>query len=199
MIFQISFAGKEFLNEEVMRQQLTENPGFSIDYLPGFKFRGLSDSTIFFDNNHLRMVQNYRNAFMRLAVHYRNTYRNDMLVSILDEMNAKLPYDIIGIDNGLLFEIGNLYRTSGKEDKYKEIASFVEQRALADLEKNPEDVSSYYNPYRILIETYENLQSYDKLVMIWEKLEQMYPNDPTVKASIQKYKQLLEQKDTVIN
>jgi len=191
--------GKEFLNEEVMRQQLTENPGFSIDYLPGFKFRGLSDSTIFFDNNHLRMAQNYRNAFMRLAVHYRNTNRNDMLVSILDEMNAKLPYDIIGIDNGLLFEIGNLYRTSGKEDKYKEIASFVEQRALADLEKNPEDVSSYYNPYRILIETYENLQSYDKLVMIWEKLEQMYPNDPTVKASIQKYKQLLEQKDTVIN
>jgi hypothetical protein len=73
----------------------------------------------------------------------------------------------------------------------------VEKRALEDLERNPSDVSSYYNPYRILIDTYENLQEYDKLLGIWEKLEVMFPNDPTVKANIQRYRQMLTQPDTL--
>jgi hypothetical protein len=191
--------GREFINVEVMKKQLEENPGFSRDYQPGFKFRGLNDPTIFFDHNHQRMVQNYRNAFMRLAVHYRGTNQNDKLVQTLDKMNEKLPYDIIYMDNGLLFEVGNLYLMAGAEDRHREISAVVERNALAALEENPDDVSSYYNPYRILIETYETLEDYEKLKMIWERLETMFPNDPTVKSSIEKYQRLIEQKDSIIN
>jgi hypothetical protein len=60
-------------------------------------------------------------------------------------------------------------------------------------------VSSYYNPYRILIETYENTEQFDKLLALWQKLETMFPNDPTVKANIQKYQKLTQQKDTTGN
>ena len=72
----------------------------------------------------------------------------------------------------------------------------VEQRALESIKANPNDVNSYHNPYRLLIETYENLGEYDKLIGIWEKLETMFPNDPTVKSNLAKYRQLLQKQDT---
>ena len=145
------------------------------------------------------MVQNYRNAFMRLAVHYHNIDKNDLVAEVLDEMDEKLPYNILGIDNGLLFEIGNLYQLSGANERYIEIAKVIEKNALSALEKNPGDVNSYYNPYRILLETYENLKDYNKLVGIWQRLETLYPNDPSVKASIQKYQQLAAGQDSLNN
>ncbi|NNJ52904.1 MAG: DUF2723 domain-containing protein, partial [Ignavibacteriaceae bacterium] len=166
-------------------------------YLPGFRYTGLNDPSIFFDDNHKRMIQNYRNGFMRLAVHYRSEGNNAAVIKTLDDMNKKLPYEILGIDNGLLFEISNLYFASGAKEKYKEIVVQVERQALEDLERNPSDVSSYYNPYRILIDTYESLNEYDKLLGIWEKLEVMFPNDPTVKTNIQRYRQMLTQPDTL--
>jgi len=68
---------------------------------------------------------------------------------------------------------------------------------LLDLEKNPEDVQSYYNPYRLLIEIYENTEQNDKLLELWRKLETMFPNDPTVKSNIEKYQQMTQPKDTL--
>jgi hypothetical protein len=189
--------GREFVNEEILKLQLAGSTNANKNYQPGFRYTGLNDPSIFFDNNHTRMVQNYRNGFMRLAVHYRSTGDNAAVIKTLDDMNEKLPYSILGIDNGLLFEISNLYFMSGAKDKYALLIKDVEKTALEQLERNPSDVSSYYNPYRILIETYENLQDYDKLLGIWEKLEVLFPNDPTVKASIQKYRQLVTQPDTL--
>ena len=191
--------GKEFVNAEMLRAQLIENPGYSKEFQPGFKFRGLNDSTIFFDNNHKRMVQNYRNAFMRLAVYYRNIGKDDQVVEVLDDMDEKLPYHILGIDNGLLFEIGNLYQLSGANDRYVDIAKEVEKNALLALERNPGDVNSYYNPYRLLLEIYENLKDYNKLVGVWQRLEILYPNDPSVKSNIQKYQQLAAGQDSLSN
>ena len=111
-------------------------------------------------------------------------------------MNEKLPYKVLGMDNGLLFEVANLYFYAGDREKFSEISADVEARALADLEKNPEDVQSYYNPYRLLIEIYENTEQHDKLLALWQKLETMFPNDPTVKSNIEKYQQMTQPKDT---
>jgi len=191
--------GKEFVDEEVLKEQLKGTDGYSKEYQPGFKFRGLNNPDIFLDENHKRMVQNYRNAFMRLAVYYRNNGDNKKVVSVLNNMNEKLPYKVIGIDTGLLFEIANLYLISGDKEKHRELSKDVEQMALTDLENNPSDVNSYYNPYRILIETYENLNDNDKLLGIWERLETMFPNDPNVKANIQKYRQLTMPNDSSAN
>ncbi|RKY90308.1 MAG: DUF2723 domain-containing protein, partial [Ignavibacteriae bacterium] len=128
-----------------------------------------------------------------------NIEKNDLVAEVLDEMDEKLPHNILGIDNGLLFEIGNLYKLSGANERYIEIAKVIEENALSALEKNPGDVNSYYNPYRILLDTYENLKDYNKLVGVWQRLETLYPNDPSVKASIQKYQQLAAGQDSLNN
>ncbi|MBT8387076.1 MAG: DUF2723 domain-containing protein, partial [Ignavibacteria bacterium] len=143
--------------------------------------------------------QNYRNAFMRLSVYYHNVGKNDQVVEVLDDMEQKLPYKILGIDNGLLYEIGNLYQLAGANERYLEIASEVEKNALLALERNPGDVNSYYNPYRLLLEIYENLKDYNKLVGVWQQLEVLYPNDPSVKSNIQKYQKLAAEQDSLTN
>jgi cytochrome c-type biogenesis protein CcmH/NrfG len=50
----------------------------------------------------------------------------------------------------------------------------------------------------LLLETYENLEEYEKAVGIWEKLAELFPNDPTIDAGIQKFKQLAAQKDSLL-
>ena len=191
--------GTEFINDKVVQAQLQGNDVASKSYQPGFRFTGLNDPTIFFDDNHTRMVQNYRNAYMRLAVYYRSVGDQQNLIATLDDMNEKLPYNILEMDNYLLFEVAKLYSEAGDQKKFEAIASEVEERALADLELNPSDVNSYSSPYRILLELYESTEDYAKLLEIWEKLEVMYPNDPSVKSYIEKYRQLSQPRDTSAN
>lgn len=136
---------------------------------------------------------------MRLAVYYRSIGDNQSLITTLNNMNEKLPYNILAMDNGLLFEVANLYLYAGDTEKFSEISADVEARAWADLELNPDDVQSYYNPYRLLIEIYEGSEQYDKLLDLWQRLENMFPNDPTVKSNIEKYQQMTQPKDTSRN
>jgi len=189
--------GAQFINEDVLDEELVGTKKISKDYLPGFKFRGLNNPDIFFDDNHRRMVQNYRNAFIQLSIYYLDKGKNQDVVKVLDEMEYKLPYKLLGIDNGLLFEIGNLYKEAGAEDKYKALAVDIEKNALAEIQRDPGNVQSYYNPYRILLETYDNLHEYDKALALWQDLKQLYPNDPSIDANIRKYQGMVGQKDSL--
>lgn len=181
--------GVELIDEDILRQQVyNENPGYSKDYKPGFKFRGLNDPNIFFDENHQRLSQNYRNAFIRLALYYMGTGKNAEAVKALDEMEKKIPRAIMKIDYRLLFDVGQLYKSAGAEKQYQAIAKEVMKAAEAQLEINPDDVQSFYNPYRLLLETYENTGNYDKAVKLLERLQLKYPNDPSLKAKIDEYK-----------
>jgi len=183
--------GIEFVNEDVLSKQLFTNKVHSNkNYEPGFNFRGLNDPAIFFDDNHRRMSQNYRSAFIRLALYYINVNKKDLAINTLDLMETKMPRNVLKIELGLLYEIGNLYFNAGGVNQYRNIAADVEKEALKKLEENPADVQSYYNPYRILIDTYENLKEYRKLADLWQRIAVLYPNDPNVKANIEKYKNL---------
>jgi len=134
-----------------------------------------------------------------LAVYYRSIDDNKSLIATLDNMNEKLPYKVLPMENGLLYEIANLYLYAGNREKYDELSAEVEERAWVELELNPKDVQSYYNPYRLLIEIYETKQDYDKLLDLWLRLESIFPNDPTVKSNIDKYREMSQQKDTTGN
>ena len=182
--------GVEFINAELVNKELEKNLDYSKDFDPGFKFRGMNDPNIFFDENHSRLIQNYRNAFMRLSLFYLNTNQNNLAVKTLDGMEENIPHRIREMPFGLLYEVANLYLTAGANDRYKEYVKEVEEIALTNLEQNPEDVQSYYNPYRILIDIYENTRNYRKSYELWQKIELMYPNDPNVRANVEKYRKL---------
>jgi hypothetical protein len=190
--------GMEFINENILRKQVfEENPSYSKDYKPGFKFRGLNDPSIFFDDNHERLVQNYRNSYIRLALYYLNDgNQREKSIEALDEMDRKIPRSILKIDHRLLFDIGNLYHSAGAKEQYEIIAREVEVDAIKAMNENPTEVSSYYNPYRILLEIYENLGEFDKAVDVLTKLQDYYPNDQSIIMQIERFKAMKTQRDT---
>jgi len=189
----------EFINEELMKKQLfEENPDFSYDYKPGFKFRGLNNPDIFFDENHARLSQNYRSSFIRLAVHYLyNESNNQMCINTLDEMEKKIPSDIIEIPYPYMFEISQLYNTAGAKAQYINMANKIEKIALNQLENNPNDVSGYYNPYRVLSEIYGNQKKYNKAVDLFTRLQKLYPDDQGVRNELERYRTLARMNDTL--
>jgi Protein O-mannosyl-transferase TMEM260-like len=193
--------GFEFIQPTILKEQIEGNKGYSKTYKPGFKFRGLNNPHIFYDQNHQRMLQNYRNAFLALAFYDVNNNKNDSAIAALNLMEQKMPRSIIPVDNGILYNIGNLYSTAGENDSAAAIYKEVENTALNEIKENPSNLQSYNNPYRILIELYSHEQEYGKLADIWEKIETYYPDDPSVKANVQRYRILAkyqkERKDSM--
>jgi tetratricopeptide (TPR) repeat protein len=183
--------GLEFINLDVLRRQLYDSDrGFDKNYRPGFKYRGLNDPGIYYDDNHFRMVSNYRNSFIRLALYYLETGKKDSTALTLDLMEKKLPRSVIPLETSLKFELGNVYFDAGAEKQYKTIYAEVEKETLKMIQENPNNVSDGFNPYRVLMGIYENLKDYKKLADLWQKIQVMYPNDNSVKENVEKYRAL---------
>ncbi|GAB4131089.1 MAG: hypothetical protein Fur0015_04940 [Ignavibacteriales bacterium] len=185
-----------FVNEKILKQQLFNEPsGFSKNYQPGFKYRGLNDSTIFLDENHQRLAQNYRNSYLRLAIYYLQE-KNDKkaAIAVLDKMEEKLPRTIIPIRYELLHDVSSLYKSAGEMQKYNQLTNEVEKIAIDMIKKNPLDFNREYNPYVILKEIYENRGDYDKLIDLFTKLQSNLPSpDQGIKGLIEEYRRKLSQ------
>jgi tetratricopeptide (TPR) repeat protein len=184
-----------YLNEELMRAQLFNEPEeYSISYQPGFKFRGLNDPTVFLDENHQRLSQNYRNSFLRLAIYYLDKSEKEKAVEVLDKMEEKLPRSNISLRYELLYDISNLYYSAGGIEQYAVLANELEPIMVASLEASPRDFQRQYNPYVVLRDIYENRADYQKLVELFSRLEKEIPGDENVKAIVTRYKALVQSK-----
>ena len=51
--------------------------------------------------------------------------------------------------------------------------------------KNPNDIQSYWNPYKLLIDIYEARSDYAKALDILYQLDRLSPNNPEVKGKIE--------------
>lgn len=184
----------EYINEPIVRKQLFDEPeGFSKTYRPGFKFRGLNDKTIFFDENHERLTQNYRNTFLRLAIHYLYHLKDSSkAIETLNMMEKKIPRDVIPLDYRIEHDVARLYYAAGDMKQYTIYAKDVIKTAKQMLKINPQDFSSWNNPYDVLLTHYENLKMYKEALEVLNQLSTYLPNDVTVKSLIDKFKRLAE-------
>ena len=183
------------INPGVMWQQLMEEPeGFSKEYKPGFKFRGLNDSTVFMDENHKRLTLNYRNSYIRLSLYYLYSKGDkEKTVQVLNKMEEKIPRKLLPIDHRLLNDVANTYFAANAKDKYVELAREIEAAALAELESNRLNVGGEYSPYLILKQIYDNLGEYDKFLEILKQLKALLPNDASIDNLINQYTKLANQ------
>ncbi len=184
-----------YINEKLMREQLFNEPDeYSKTYQPGFKFRGLNDTTVFLDENHQRLSQNYRNSFLRLAISYLDQGNKKSAVEVLDQMEKKLPRNNIKMRHELLYDVSNLYYSAGAMEQYTAMIKELEPIMLARLEANPRDFQRQYNPYVILRDIYENREEYQKLVDLFSRLEKEVPGDPNIKNIVTRYKAMASSK-----
>lgn len=184
--------GMEAINEPVMRQQLLEqNPSYSKEYKPGFKFRGINERGIFYDETHLRMIQSCRIPFLQLAYYYTNVERNNtMSIKALDAMEKTIPQDLIEIDYRSLYDIANLYRAAGAEDRFRQTAKKVESGALKEIDQQAGNPQTAIEAYRMLEDLYINLKDYNKAVNLLERLQNYYPGDTSIKDEIDRINKL---------
>jgi hypothetical protein len=187
---------QEFVEPNILAANLKEAVGYSKDYQPGFKFRGLNDTTIFFDDNHKRMVLNYRNAFLRLSIYHLTNGNKDMAAQVLDDMESKMPLNMFPMEYYRVAGVADLYNRAGYRDKYIKLAAIVEKDALKEFDNNLSinNVQNLMTPFQVLNDLYETQGKNDKLLELWTKLENIYPEDPNVKASVQKYRNLVQGK-----
>lgn len=148
----------------------------------GYRFRGLQDPKVHYDENVIRLAMNYRNAFMRLALHYLNTARdNANAVAVLDSMNAKFPGSVLPLDHRVEFDITNFYYFAGAKERYAEISKGLEARLL-EIASKPvaEQFTSQYHPYYMLFTLYQNREEYDKALQILERINTAYSGTPGI-------------------
>ena len=172
------------MNAGVLEANLMHEPeGFSRTPQYGYKFRGVSDPSVHYDDNTSRLMINYRAAFLRFAFYCANIGKdNEKGVRVLDRMETVVPRSKIPMGWELQSEVATLYHNLGRDDKFNEYANEVEQACKRLIDSGQVNFNSYYNPYGVLLNIYEIRKDYAATVEILKNLQLLFPNDASLKV-----------------
>ena len=151
----------------------------------GFLWRGLQDSTTYFDEDVRRLVSNYRNAYLALAVYYANVENDpEKATRPLDRMEQLLPHRIFPLDSRLIFDIGNFYSLSRDTAKYHEYARELITELEPVVAKRQKEHISYYSSYIMLFTDYLGMREFDKAAGLVKTIQEVYAGEPGVEGFI---------------
>ncbi|MFZ5518612.1 MAG: protein O-mannosyl-transferase family [Candidatus Zhuqueibacterota bacterium] len=201
--------------EKISPSRLAEN------FYSKFQYRNLDDSDVYFNDNVLGLLINYRSGFLRLADFYRQEKMYPEMVAALDSMEKFIPESVIPLhDQRLAMAIGSMYLDGGRPGEFEkrleywlnmpglppenavEIAQIYfeylhnaeksEQIALKLIESDPGYLRGYYWLFNLYLE----IKSYAKGLSLAEKLVQLRPNDSQAKAQLQQFQKLNTSQDS---
>jgi tetratricopeptide (TPR) repeat protein len=162
--------------------------GYSKTPQDGYFYNGFDNPNIFFDQVHQNTVQNYRSQFLYLAYELANREDYSKVNQVLDRMNTVFPNNVVEIDYRILYDVCMLYLRSGNKASFDKYSPEVEAKALDAMAKNPTDIKSYWNPYKLLIDIYENRGDNAKALDILYRLDRLAPNTPEIRLKIDSLK-----------
>jgi len=188
------------VEHEVLEASLMHEPsGFSRTPQYGYKFRGVGDTTVFFDENASRLMTNYRSAFVRLAMSFANA-RNDLKSSalVLDRMEEVIPRSKYPMGWELESDLALFYHRVGRIAEFNALADDVESECEKLVAEGKANVNSYYNPYRVLLDMYDTRKEYRKERDLLATLNQTYPNTPELKKRLEDVTQIMRLDSTAV-
>jgi hypothetical protein len=182
-----------YVYEPATREDLFDEPeGFYREPHRGFKFRGLNDPSIYFNENERGLIINYRDAFMRLATYYANTFNDTTkMMETIDLMEKRIPRSIFPVDYRLLSDVARMYNYAGRKDLYNKVASELETTCWGLINAGRGDPTEYYNPYRVLIEIYGARKDYRREKDVLQRVQSSFPNDQSLKDRISQLDSLI--------
>ena len=157
-----------------------EKSFWSKDYQPGYLFRNLGNENVHYNPQIIRLLQNYRSAYMQLAVHYFFDYQKlnrkedadpeevEILrlrvKETLDQMEKNLPERTIAIESkDLYFQIGQIYSEIGEKVRLRHILDNLESRRNLSVQDRIrygqtyiQDLKDYENAKRIFKDLYDS-------------------------------------------
>ena len=171
-----------FSQSSLLKVDSGQNKSFwSKDYQPGYLFRNLGNENVHYNPQIIRLLQNYRSAYMQLAVHYFFDYQKlnrkedadpeevEMLrlrvKETLDQMEKNLPERTIAIESkDLYFQIGQIYSEIGEKVRLRHILDNLESRRNLSVQ----DRIRYGQTY------IQDLEDYEKAKRIFKDLYDSY-------------------------
>ncbi len=192
------------IDPELLRKNLTEK----------YVYRNLNNPDVYYNDNIIALLGNYRSAFLKLTQYYLTKNRKEDALAILDHMEKVMPEEVIPPaypDMSLL--IGQMYRQAGRPEELKkridrllssaefspaQKSQFVpyyaqelgdiaaaESLAYEILQKDP----SQYQAYAYLVEVLRRQGDYDKsleMVKSWLALDPGNPLAENTKKQLDK-------------
>ncbi len=105
-------------------------PGISDERLRQFRFRGLNDPDVYFDENIRRMVDNYRNIFSTTASQMADAGLIEEGIELLDWFMEQVPFETIPGDETSFIFLAQAYRDLGDAEKANAILNKAEPLIL---------------------------------------------------------------------
>jgi len=175
------------LDPKILEANLFQEPeAFSQTPAYGYKFRRVNDPNVYFDENITRLMLNYRSAFLRLAMYQANVGGSfASATATLDRMESLIPRKKIPMGWELSSDLAGFYHRIGQKEKFEEISIEVESEALAQIESGQFNLSSYWNPYRVLLDLYEQRGDNAKALGLLRQLQVKYPGDPGLRQRVE--------------
>jgi hypothetical protein len=151
----------------------------------GYRFRGLADPGVYFDENTSRLMTNYRSAYIRLALYYSNAMKNKAKAAeTLDGMDTIIPRKKIPLGWDVQSDIANFYLQLGRRGAFDTLTTEIEPEMRQMIAAGDINWRSYRNPYLILLQLYELRGDKERQLELLQDLQLKFPNDPNLKQRI---------------
>ena len=157
------------------------NPGgenyshWSKDYQPGYMFRNLGNKNVYYNDQVIRLLQNYRSAYMQLAVSFYLDYQKelrkkesqdivlsdlkDKTISVLNRMSKNIPEETIAISAAELhYQVARIYGDLGEKSEMSKIMDRLIDLNTNDPKKKVEYASLYFSEFNDTSKAIELLQ-----------------------------------------
>ncbi len=180
-----------------------------------FEYRNLDNPEVYYDTNTIKLLQNYRSAFLQLIRYYIDNGLKEEASRMLDEMATRIPAQVIPYSHErLALLVAELYRRVGRAPEAEKQIDFVipgtalsererlilrsqyaqvmgeweqaEQIFLEIIEENPNDVEAISE----LIHVYELSRQYGKAVRILEQWLRLNPGDLSASKMLERYRKM---------
>tara|TARA_B100000949_G_scaffold55654_1_gene49017 strand:- start:2112 stop:3743 length:1632 start_codon:yes stop_codon:yes gene_type:complete len=169
---------KEFSPKNFNREEDLDYLNWSREYQPGYMFRNLGNDEVYFNDQIIRLLQNYRSAYMQLAVtyyldHQKETRKKDSnegvlndlrekTLLVLDQMRINIPESTIMVTaEDLHYQVARLYGDLDRKETMKQIMDELTSTPIG----RPGNRVEYANVY------YKQLSDTSKALSILENLQ----------------------------
>ena len=137
---------------------------WSKDYQPGYMFRNLGNKNVYYNDQVIRLLQNYRSAYMQLAVSFYLDYQKELrkkesqdnvlsdlkekTISVLRRMSKNIPEETIAISAAELhYQVARIYGDLGEKLEMSKIMDRLIKINTNDPKKKVEYASLYFSEF----------------------------------------------------
>ena len=142
-----------------------------------FRYRNLNNPDVYYDENVIGLLQNYRSAFFQLASHYLSNQQRDKFSEVMKKLYEIMPPQVIPYTNSQFEEVmTSMAIMAGvipRDSLIGENTSLRLYRALAEVGFNYNSIEDAKFGYESILNVLEN-ENYDN-PRIHEYMRSLYP------------------------